>query len=187
MTDPDAAALIRELAKDLEFAIDVTLPRETLLKRFENTIKASALFAPLTARETALPPDEMRRIMWLNHGCIGLYGDDGEMQCNASHQNEDAKAIGPLDFKRDDLHRLQAAMLSLLRYNKRRAEQAEATVAALEAALATAQQEAEKFRTAARVLCGAHIGVPQSACPVCERDTLRDQVAQLQQQKREKR
>lgn len=34
--------------------------------------------------------DELRRLLWLNHGHEGLYGDDGEMQCNRC----------PLDFKR---------------------------------------------------------------------------------------
>lgn len=23
----------------------------------------------------------LRRMLWLRHGCLGLYGDDGEMQC----------------------------------------------------------------------------------------------------------
>jgi hypothetical protein len=34
------------------------------------------------------------------------------------------------------------------------------------------EQEVEKFRTAARVLCGAHIGVPQPSCPVCRVEQL---------------
>jgi len=25
---------------------------------------------------------KLRRLLWLSHGCQGLYGDDGEMQCN---------------------------------------------------------------------------------------------------------
>jgi hypothetical protein len=37
-----------------------------------------------------------------------------------------------------------------------------------EAELATVQAEAEKWRSAASVLCGAHIGVPRTTCPVCE-------------------
>ena len=37
--------------------------------------------------------------------------------------------------------------------------------------------DSEKWRTAARVLCGAHVGLPQSACPVCERDALNAEVA----------
>jgi DNA repair exonuclease SbcCD ATPase subunit len=49
---------------------------------------------------------------------------------------------------------------------KARAEQAEAE-------LATVREEAEKWRSAASVLCGAHIGVPQATCPVCELATLR--------------
>lgn len=34
-----------------------------------------------------------RRILWAYHGCIGLYGDDGEQQCNRCR----------IDFKRDPL------------------------------------------------------------------------------------
>jgi len=33
----------------------------------------------------------LRRLLWLRHGCEGLYGDDGEMQCG----------VCLLDFKRD--------------------------------------------------------------------------------------
>ena len=35
--------------------------------------------------------DKLRELLWLRHGCGGLYGDDGEMQCG--------RCI--LDFKRD--------------------------------------------------------------------------------------
>ncbi len=34
--------------------------------------------------------DILRRLLWLNHGCTHLYGDDGEMQCNVCR----------IDFKR---------------------------------------------------------------------------------------
>lgn len=34
---------------------------------------------------------QLRMLLWLRHGCDGLYGDDGEMQC--------AKCM--IDFKRD--------------------------------------------------------------------------------------
>ncbi len=39
------------------------------------------------------PPEEkiLRKLLWLRHGCTGLYGDDGEMQCGSCL----------LDFKRD--------------------------------------------------------------------------------------
>ena len=39
------------------------------------------------------PEDEnkiLRKLLWLNHGCTSLYGDDGEMQC----------ASCMIDFKR---------------------------------------------------------------------------------------
>jgi len=46
---------------------------------------------------------ELRYWLWMGHGCQGLYGDDGEMQCN------NAKKHGKfLDFKRDPLDELQS-------------------------------------------------------------------------------
>lgn len=40
---------------------------------------------------------ELRRLLWLHHGCMeGIYGDDGEMQCNACM----------LDFVRDDIEKI---------------------------------------------------------------------------------
>src|SRR6185437_7427288 len=45
---------------------------------------------------------EIRKALWLGHGHEGLYGDDGEMQCN----------IGGcmLDFKRDPLGKIIAKL-----------------------------------------------------------------------------
>lgn len=40
-------------------------------------------------------------------------------------------------------------------------------ITALEADLAAARDEAAKWRTAASVLCGEHVGKPLSTCPVC--------------------
>lgn len=40
--------------------------------------------------------DRLRRVLWLRHGCSGLYGDDGEMQCGACS----------LDFKRDPIDKI---------------------------------------------------------------------------------
>lgn len=44
-------------------------------------------------------------------------------------------------------------------------------------ALLDAAEENEKYRTAANVLCAAHIGLPQASCPVCERDALRAELS----------
>jgi hypothetical protein len=40
----------------------------------------------------------LRQLLWLNHGCgfDGIYGDDGEMQCN------NIPVHYPIDFKRDN-------------------------------------------------------------------------------------
>jgi DNA repair exonuclease SbcCD ATPase subunit len=48
-----------------------------------------------------------------------------------------------------------------------------------EAARDVAREEAEKWRTAARVLCGAHVGVPQATCPVCDLAAAREETARL--------
>lgn len=40
---------------------------------------------------------ELRRLLWLHHGCTeGIYGDDGEMQCNACR----------IDFVRDPIKKI---------------------------------------------------------------------------------
>ena len=44
-------------------------------------------------------------------------------------------------------------------------------------ALLDAAEERDKYRTAANVLCAAHIGLPQASCPVCERDALRAELS----------
>jgi len=43
--------------------------------------------------EDAADMRKLRELLWLRHGCVGLYGDDGEMQCGACL----------LDFKRAEL------------------------------------------------------------------------------------
>jgi hypothetical protein len=48
----------------------------------------------------------LRRLLWLNHGCIGLYGDDGEMQCGQCL----------IDFKRDDPQLIERKLM--LRHGK---------------------------------------------------------------------
>lgn len=54
-----------------------------------------------------------RKCLWLHHGHFAvLYGDDGEMQC--AHKDH-----GPLDFKRDSIASLYAAVL------RRRAQEGE--------------------------------------------------------------
>lgn len=40
---------------------------------------------------------ELRKLLWLRHGCMGLYGDDGEMQCS--------KCM--IDFKRDSVDKIE--------------------------------------------------------------------------------
>jgi hypothetical protein len=39
----------------------------------------------------------LRELLWMRHGCVGLYGDDGEMQC--SQCNLDFKRASPANIK----------------------------------------------------------------------------------------
>lgn len=68
----------------------------------------------------------IRRQLWLGHGCplSILYGDEGEMQCNALQCR--------LDFKRAPIGELMTAVIRSLR---NRAEAAESQVQALREAL----------------------------------------------------
>jgi len=49
---------------------------------------------------------KLRELLWLNHGCMGLYGDDGEMQCNC------AGVHIPIDFKRDSVLEIENKLMS---------------------------------------------------------------------------
>ena len=44
----------------------------------------------------------LRKLLWLHHGCSqdGLYGDDGEMQCNKCR----------IDFRRDSAKEIEAGL-----------------------------------------------------------------------------
>jgi len=55
------------------------------------------------------PERLLREEWWANHGCspAGLYGDDGELQCNATTVHR------PLDFRRDPLTDLYAVVQQL--------------------------------------------------------------------------
>ena len=73
--------LAQDAASDLETALDLAEAREWKLRQW----------------------------LWANHGCSPavLYGDDGEMQCNATLIHT------PLDFRRDDLEELVRACFKL--------------------------------------------------------------------------
>lgn len=43
----------------------------------------------------------LRRLLWLSHGCLGLYGDDGEMQCGHCL----------IDFKRDTVEQIEKRLV----------------------------------------------------------------------------
>jgi hypothetical protein len=73
--------------------------RKNVLRLIENTLRLAAAPVPCAAS----PADQTweqraRQHLWLNHGCAfrdGIYGDDGEMQCNNTARHR------PLDFKRE--------------------------------------------------------------------------------------
>lgn len=84
----DRSALLEERlrqAEDTRDAAQNEATKQTLLKRgLENDIKS------------------VRGYLWLSHGCqrSSLYGDDGEMQCNAPTCR--------IDFKREPIQELLA-------------------------------------------------------------------------------
>lgn len=53
-----------------------------------------------------------REALWAGHGCDGIYGDDGELQCNSMLQHG-----GPIDFKREPLEAIEER---LFRWNVKR-------------------------------------------------------------------
>jgi hypothetical protein len=45
----------------------------------------------------------LRQMLWIRHGCTGLYGDDGELQCS--------KCM--IDFRRDPIQKIEARFFEL--------------------------------------------------------------------------
>ncbi len=58
--------------------------------------------APLLAQHDAGVEQPFRKLLWIFHGCSGLYGDDGEMQCG--------KCL--IDFRRDPIGIIQKQLTS---------------------------------------------------------------------------
>lgn len=56
----------------------------------------------------------------------------------------------------------------------------DARIEELESDLVATKEETEKWRGAARVLCGAHVGVPQTTCPVCALTAARARIEALE-------
>lgn len=84
-------------------------PNETLVKRLTSEIPVLAnhgLWKEAADRIEDLEKSEraVRVHLWINHGCTGVYGDDGEMQCN--NINRHGK---PLDFVRMPIEELLEA------------------------------------------------------------------------------
>lgn len=53
-----------------------------------------------------IPEQELREYLWLNHGHLGLYGDDGEMQCG------ECSKYGIIDYKRNPLDKVIKAAIN---------------------------------------------------------------------------
>lgn len=83
----------------------VELATETLQDVYQRGVKHGRL--EMQAEVAALTA-EIRREWWLNHGHTGMYGDDGEMQCNM------CAPFGFYDWKREPFEKL-AEMVPLIR------------------------------------------------------------------------
>ena len=83
MTDPKVQELI-EAAKSLMQSDGKDLAQYARLRRSIASLES--------AEKTGLSR-EIREYLWLSHGCCGLYGDDGEMQCSSTYPF--------IDFRRD--------------------------------------------------------------------------------------
>ena len=89
----------------------------------------------MTPREPGARRDVDPRLRWMveqlwkRHGHVGMYGDDGEMQCN--------HASGMCDFRRDPLERVMDHSLDALRATARR----EGYIAGLERGAKIAEAE----------------------------------------------
>ena len=57
----------------------------------------------------------LRKYLWLRHGCDGLYGDDGEMQCNRCR----------IDFKRDSVRQIVERLDAIALERASRAQRSE--------------------------------------------------------------
>ena len=68
--------------------------------RADLALLADAADAGARAREQAIEEENkaLREMLWLRHGCLALYGDDGEMQCG--------KCV--IDFKRAEPQQIAA-------------------------------------------------------------------------------
>jgi DNA-directed RNA polymerase subunit RPC12/RpoP len=63
--------------------------------------------AEVKEEETEKEKLQIRKFLWMNHGCglIGLYGDDGELQCNNISEH------CPIDFKRDSFNDIEKKLI----------------------------------------------------------------------------
>lgn len=87
--------LLKELDAERDVHAETEARRQESFAHFEDVTKQLA-----ATREQI---DWVRRQLWLGHGHIGLYGDDGEMQCNLGGRM--------LDFKRAPIEDIVAKIL----------------------------------------------------------------------------
>ena len=73
------------------------LPEEAQL------LKARAEKAEKSAKDLE---GEVRQMMWLGHGHMGMYGDDGEMQCS------ECSKFGMWDYKREPIGKVRETFLA---------------------------------------------------------------------------
>jgi hypothetical protein len=66
----------------------------TLSPKAKAALRSSSPASPAPESREALDEQAVREWLWFNHGHVGLYGDDGELQCSA---------CSPWDYKRAPL------------------------------------------------------------------------------------
>ena len=81
---------------DVDRLVELVTEGHIVAEARQPVTQSLTTFEALKAQKDAIlatqSPDEkmLRQMLWLRHGCMGLYGDDGEMQCACL-----------IDFKRD--------------------------------------------------------------------------------------
>lgn len=80
-------------------AVQDPVPMGTVIERAQTAYLAGKAAAGRAVQDGLDRPtsENWRYVLWLHHGHDGLYGDDGEMQCNR---------YPPVDFKRQHIDAL---------------------------------------------------------------------------------
>lgn len=150
-----AAVVYANRIKELESALSESRKREGL-------IQAEADRLALELNAAIEREEEARRTLWLGHGCdiAALYGDDGEMQCNALHCFK--------DFRREPLSELIAHTFKLREQREEELTATLETVTAHATALTLREEIAKlKGEKPEPAEMGRNCTVDGGLCPQC--------------------